>query len=85
MSITEIRKKYRIFNIAIFDLVLAFIGVIFIFMIFWRIFFKSLPWWHFVLAAIILTIPIGIVFHIIFGVKTQLNYYLGLSDKSNNI
>jgi hypothetical protein len=72
-------RSYRIFGIAIFDLVLSIFGVVFIFLIAKNYKFKNLDTWKFILAGILLTIPIGIVFHIIFGVNTQLNYNLGLS------
>lgn len=80
MSIQELRS-HKIFGLAIFDLTLSFIGVIIIFLLAWRIHFRNLDWWRFVIAAILVTIPIGIVFHVLFDVDTELNYRLGLSDK----
>lgn len=80
MSIKSLRK-YRFKKIALFDLIASFIGMILLFIILWGAFFKKLSWWKFVLAAIILTIPTSILFHIIFGVNTQLNYNIGLSVK----
>jgi len=80
MSIQELRS-HKIFGLAVFDLVLSFVGVILIFLLTWRIYFRNLDWWRFVIAAIVVTIPIGIVFHVLFGVNTQLNYQLGLSNK----
>jgi len=76
-------RKYRFFGIAIFDLVSSFIGVILIFLLLWRVYFKNLNPLNFVIAAIILTIPIGIFSHVIFGVNTTLNNRLGLSDPPN--
>lgn len=72
-------RSYRIFSIAIFDLVLSMIGMVLIFLIAKQYHFKSLETWRFVFAGIIVAIPVGIVFHIIFGINTQLNYNLGLS------
>ena len=84
MSIENLRS-YKIFGLAVFDLSLSLIGTIILFMIMWRIHFKNLDWWKFLIAAILLTIPIGITFHILFGVNTKLNYELGLSNKPKNI
>lgn len=74
-------RKYKIFGLSIFDIVLGIIGMIIIFLIMWKWHFSQLNHWNFVFAAILLTIPVGIVFHIIFGVNTTLNAYLGLSGK----
>lgn len=80
MSIQDLRSN-KIFGLAIFDLSMSFIGVIAIFMIAWRIHFRNLDWWKFLIAALVLTIPIGITFHVLFGTNTKLNYELGLSNK----
>jgi hypothetical protein len=80
MSLQNFRS-YKIFGLAIFDLSISFIFMIVIFMVAWRTHFKRLKWWKFLLAAILVTIPIGITFHVLFGVNTQLNYDLGLSNK----
>jgi hypothetical protein len=82
MSITELRK-FRIFDIAIFDLVTSILGMILAFIVFWKIHFSKLPIYKFILAAVILSIPFGVIIHIIFGVNTNLNYKLGLSYKPN--
>ena len=79
MSIQDLRS-HKIFGLAIFDLSIAFIFIIALFMIAWKTHFNNLDWWKFFIAAILLTIPIGIVFHILFGVNTKLNYELGLSN-----
>jgi hypothetical protein len=73
-------RKYRIFGIALFDLVLSFIGTILLFLLLKKWHFYHLQTFPFVFAAIVLAIPIGIVFHLVFGINTTLNYYLGLSD-----
>lgn len=80
MTLENIRS-HKIFGLAIFDLVTAIIGMIIIFLIAWKIHYPKLDWWKFVVAAILLAIPVGIVFHILFGVNTKLNYTLGLSNK----
>ena len=80
MSIQNIRK-YKIFGLAIFDLTISFAFIIALFMVAWRVHFKNLDWWKFLLAAIIVTIPISISAHILFGIDTKLNYELGLSNK----
>lgn len=80
MSIKDLRS-YKIFGMAIFDLSLSFIFIILLFMIAWKSHFKQLDWWKFLLAAILVTLPISITFHVLFGVNTKLNYELGLSKK----
>ena len=80
MSLKTLRS-HRIFNISIFDIVTAMFGTIILFLIFRKLNFPNLSWYIFIITAIFLTIPIGIIFHVIFGVNTQLNFKLGLSNK----
>jgi hypothetical protein len=80
MSIQDLRS-YKIFGLSIFDLVISFVFIITLFMVAWRIHYKNLNWCKFLLAAIFVTLPIAITFHILFGVDTKLNYELGLSNK----
>ena len=84
MSLKNIRS-HRIFGLSIFDLVTAVIGTIIIVLICWKVHFPKLDWWKFVIAAILLTIPIGIFVHILFGSNTKLNYKLGLSNKPKQV
>ena len=74
-------RSYKIFGLSAFDLIASLIGMIIIFFIAYKIYFHNLDLWKFILAAVILTIPVGILFHVIFGVNTTLNYKLGLSNK----
>lgn len=71
----------RIFGLAIFDLVSALIGMVIIFLVAKAYHFPHLDAGPFVWAAVLLTLPTGILFHVLFGVNTQLNYDLGLSKK----
>jgi hypothetical protein len=80
MNIQQLRQ-YRIFGLALFDLVTSFVGLILIFLFAWKMSFSNLNPLIFILFAIILTIPVGIAFHVVFGVNTSLNYQLGLSNK----
>ncbi|NBO24407.1 MAG: hypothetical protein EBU93_04130 [Chlamydiae bacterium] len=80
--LAEIRK-YRFYGISIFDLVSSFIGIILIFLLVWKWKFQNLNPLVFVIAAILLTIPIGIFVHVLFGVNTTLNSRLGLSNSPN--
>lgn len=73
-------RKYKIFGLAIFDIVSSIIGLVLIFLVAKRIHFRELPATPFVIAGVLLAIPVGIVFHILFGTNTQLNYHLGLSN-----
>ena len=74
-------RSHRIFGIALFDLSLAVLGMIIGMIVLHNIHFKNLKISNFIIAAILLTIPVGIFTHIIFGVNTTLNYRLGLSNK----
>lgn len=73
-------RKYRIFGLAIFDLVTAMIGLTLLFLLARWKHFPKLSVWPFVAAGVLLAIPLGMVFHILFGVNTKLNYDLGLSN-----
>jgi NADH:ubiquinone oxidoreductase subunit 3 (subunit A) len=84
MSIQDLRK-HKIFGLAVFDLVSATIGMILLFLLAWKIHFPKLDWWKFVVAAVIITIPFGIIIHVFFGVNTKLNYDLGLSNTPKTI
>ena len=77
-------RQYKIFGLAAFDLILAILGMLVIFLIAKRVHFPKLPVWPFVAAAVLLTLPVAITFHILFGVNTALNYKLGLSGKPQN-
>ena len=76
-------RSYRIAGMALFDLVFAALGTVFLFLYFRGRFFPKLSKTKFIVAAVLLTVPIGIVFHVLFGVDTSLNYRLGLSNKPN--
>jgi hypothetical protein len=80
ITIKELRKP-RIFGIALFDLILAFIGMALLFLGLWKWHFPKLNPWSFVIRGMILAIPVGIFMHVLFGVNTEFNYYLGLSYK----
>jgi hypothetical protein len=80
MSLQSLRS-HRIFGIALFDLLSSIVGMIILFIIFREIHFKNLSLYPFIVAGILLAVPIGIVFHVIFGTNTTLNYFLGLSNK----
>ena len=78
MNIQNIRK-HKIFGLAIFDLLTSFILMIVVFIMAWKTHFQKLKFFNFIIAAIILTIPVAITIHILFGINTKLNYNLGLS------
>lgn len=74
-------RSLRLFNIAVFDLVTAFLGMLLLFWLLHRVYYPHLNLGSFIIAALVLTIPVGILFHVLLGINTQLNYTLGLSDK----
>ena len=69
-------RSYRFMNLAIFDLVSAFGGMI---LLTWLLntYYPQLGMKY--CTALLITIPIGIVVHYLLGIPTQLNYKLGLS------
>ncbi len=77
MNIKKLRS-YRIYNIAMFDVVFGILGMILIMLLFKE---KGKSPTNYVIAGVLLTIPIGIFIHVLFRVNTELNYKLGLSDK----
>lgn len=79
MGWIETLRKYRVWGIAVFDLVTALLGMTIIFYFAWKWHFRSLSKWPFLAAALLLTLPVGIFVHVIFGVNTTLNSYLRLS------
>jgi ABC-type Fe3+-siderophore transport system permease subunit len=79
MYVQNLRKN-KILGIAIFDLTVSAIALILLFLLAWRVHFHKLHWYTFVLAGLILTIPLGIIIHVFFGANTMLNYKLGLSN-----
>jgi uncharacterized membrane protein YqjE len=66
-------RKYRIGGLAIFDLVFAIIGMV---LLAGWLGYKEYRWY-----AGLAAVPIGIIVHRLFGIKTTLNYKLGLSEK----
>ncbi len=69
-TLTDLRS-HRIYDIAIFDLVLSIVAMEYIFRYFG---YKQY-------TGALLAIPIGILAHALFGINTELNYKLGISDK----
>jgi uncharacterized membrane protein len=53
--------------------------MIIVFTMAWKTHFQKLKLKNFIIAALILSIPVAITIHIIFGINTKLNYKLGLS------
>jgi hypothetical protein len=74
-------RKYKFFGLAIFDIVSSIIGLVLVFVLVKYKHFPKLSTGPFIIAGILLAVPVGIVSHIIFNVNTQLNYTLGLSNK----
>lgn len=71
-TIKELRR-YKIGGLAIFDLVFAIVGMVLL--------AGWLGYKEYRVQAALLAIPVGIVVHKLLGVKTALNYKLGLSEK----
>lgn len=80
MSLTYLRS-FRIFGMAIFDIVLSLAGMIIVMLLSHHYHYPDLPKDNFVWAAVLTMFPIAIVSHVVLGVNTSLNYRLGLSRK----
>jgi hypothetical protein len=72
-------KRIYVFGVSVLDLGVSLIAMLAIFAMAWRWHFRDLALWPFMVAAVLLTIPVGILFHVLFGVNTQINWKLGLS------
>lgn len=79
MNLAQLRS-YKLFDIALFDLILSAIGMIIVFVLARNKYFPALPYEPFVMYAVALTIPVGIVFHVLTGTNTAISYKLGLSN-----
>jgi hypothetical protein len=80
MTLTELRS-YRVYGLALFDIVVSVLGTLLLIMCSKRRHYPNLPDRPFVILAVISTIPIGMVFHVLTGTNTTLNHRLGLSYK----
>ena len=74
-------RRFRVCGIVVFDTLLALIGLVIIFTIAWKFHFSKLSYGNFVVASVLLVLPIAIFSHILVGTNTNLNYKLGLSYK----
>ncbi len=66
-------RSFRVFGIAMFDLVMATLGL---YAIAYSLVLKSPMLW-----ALVWVLPVSVVAHVIKGTPTMLNYYLGLSTE----
>lgn len=82
-TISQLRS-YRVYDIAMFDMVASMVGLAIILVVCQKKYFRNLDKNRFIVAGIVLAIPLGVFFHILFGVNTQLNYKLGLSNAPVN-
>ncbi len=74
--ITQLRK-FRIFNIALFDIIGSVLGLYLLL----RLVLHNKPAHFYWAWSVVLTLPLGIIAHVLFDTPTTLNYYLGLSVK----
>lgn len=80
MSIITYLRSFRIFQIAIFDLITAFFGLLF----FLKLILKNKPQSFYISWTIVLFFPISVLSHILVNQPTMLNFYLGLSKRPKN-
>jgi hypothetical protein len=69
MSLIQTLRTPRIFDIALFDLILSIVAIEILFRYMWKVEYLG--------AA--LAVPIGILIHALLGINTTLNYKLGIS------
>jgi len=72
-------RKYRIFGLAIFDIVMGAVGMIILFLLARARHYPTLNITPFVITAILVSIPVAITTHVLFGVNTKLNNMIGVS------
>lgn len=80
MSIISYLRSFRIFQIALFDLITAFFGLLLLV----KLLFKNKPQSFYISWTIVLLLPISVLSHILVNQPTMLNFYLGLSKRPKN-
>lgn len=74
MKTLDYLRSFRLGGIALFDLITAFAGMVLLAYILHKVWFPKSNLKMFIFVAILLTIPVGMVFHWLFGVKTKLRF-----------
>lgn len=74
LNMIDYLRSFRLLNIAMFDVVMSIL--VFYFLIIYLYPNAKHPWLY-----SLISIPVGIVVHMLFSINTTLNNYLGLSDK----
>ena len=75
MSIVTELRKYKLFDIAMFDVIATFIGAF----ILWK--YSNKTSINELLIIFILFLILGVIVHKVFKIPTMGNYYLGLNTK----
>jgi hypothetical protein len=70
-------RSFRVFNIALFDLIGTFIGLYVL--LTWLL--PSRPTFFYISWVLVGALPLSVLSHYLFNIPTQLNYNLGLSEK----
>lgn len=79
MGIKELRS-HRVFDIALFDIIGSIIGIMIIISIAQHHYRGTYHIKESLIASLICSLPVGILFHVLTGTNTSLNYKLGLSE-----
>ena len=77
MSTITYLRSFRIFGIALFDLIGTILGIL----IGLKVLFPNREVSFYISWTILLMMPLSVISHLIFRVPTQFNYYLELSRK----
>jgi len=75
MSTIIFLRSFRIFKIALFDIIMSLLGLYLL----GTVLFSGKPRHVYMLWSAIFVLPISIIVHYLIGTPTMLNYYLGIS------
>ena len=79
-TLTTVRDRTRWKSFTFFDFIIAAVSMCLLFGLRWKYTWPELDLWKFMLAAVLCTVPMGIVFHVLSGFDTGFNHALGLSN-----
>jgi len=77
MTLLQTLRRPKIFQIALFDLITATIGL---YLVLKQVFPYRTQRFYYAWTAVSL-LPVSVAFHYLFDIPTQLNYDLGLSSR----
>jgi len=82
MGLLENLRKPTLCGLALFDTVLALLGVYLLILLIRNQFELKLSLIEIVLISLIITIPLGVISHALLGIATPLNCKLGIANSN---